>query len=144
MEPDPFPQPPTDMVVQEIMTSDPVVVDASAPLRSALRALRALDVRHLPVVDNGQLVGMLSDRDLRLADQPPIEDDEDENPLDRPVAEIMSGDVISVAPEDELSALVDLMVEHKVGAVPVVEDHSGDVVGIVSYIDVLRAARELL
>jgi acetoin utilization protein AcuB len=55
----------------------------------------------------------------------------------------MTTDVISVNPETELEEVVDLMIEHKIGAVPVVEADSSKLVGIVSYIDALRAARDL-
>ncbi len=59
-----------------------------------------------------------------------------------PVVNVMSADVIFVEPETELSDVVDLLIESKVGALPVVQPDTRAVVGIVSYIDVLRALRE--
>jgi acetoin utilization protein AcuB len=56
----------------------------------------------------------------------------------------MSSDVIAVSPETELDEIVELLVEHRIGAVPVVRSDTREVVGIVSYIDVLRALQELL
>jgi acetoin utilization protein AcuB len=49
-----------------------------------------------------------------------------------------------VDPETEVSEAIDLMIEHRIGALPVVEPDSTKLVGIVSYVDVLRAARDLL
>jgi acetoin utilization protein AcuB len=56
----------------------------------------------------------------------------------------MSTDVLSVDPETDVGEVVDLMIEHRVGAVPVVDADSEELVGIVSYMDVLRASRDLL
>jgi acetoin utilization protein AcuB len=56
----------------------------------------------------------------------------------------MSPDVIAVAPEAELGEVVDLLLEHRVGAVPVVRPETGELIGIVSYIDVLRVLRDSL
>ena len=64
--------------------------------------------------------------------------------LGRPISDAMSPDVISVNPETEVSEVIDLMIEQNVGAIPVVEADSAKLVGIVSYVDALRAARNLL
>lgn len=64
--------------------------------------------------------------------------------LDSPVSEIMSSDVISVPGDAGLTDVIDLIVESKVGAIPVVDPKSNALVGIVSYIDVLKAVRESL
>ncbi|MCA9597045.1 MAG: CBS domain-containing protein [Myxococcales bacterium] len=136
------------MVVKEVMTSEPVTADAGAKISDVISALFELDVRHLPVVDGSELIGIVSDRDLRAFMAPALI--ELENPgaiaakLNQPVSTIMNGDVISVHPETDLSELVDLMLDHKVGAVPVLDPDSDELVGIVSYMDVLRAAQDAL
>jgi CBS domain-containing protein len=56
----------------------------------------------------------------------------------------MSADVVAAEPETDVSELVTLFIEHKVGAIPVVVPDTRRVVGIVSYIDILRALREEL
>ena len=56
----------------------------------------------------------------------------------------MSSGVVSVGPESQLSEVIDLMVEHKYSAVPVANELNGSLVGIVSYIDVLRALQDTL
>jgi CBS domain-containing protein len=62
--------------------------------------------------------------------------------LGRPVVELMSADVIAAEPESELGELIALLLEHKVGAIPIVEPDTRQLVGIVSYIDVLRAVQD--
>jgi acetoin utilization protein AcuB len=106
------------------------------------------DIRHVPVVDNGALVGMLSDRDLARMTLPRVLALEGFDALRRqlttPVIEVMSADVVSVEPETELSEVVDLLLGYKIGALPVTEPDTRQVVGIISYIDVLRVLRDEL
>ena len=130
------------MVVDEIMSPKPVAVEADQTVREALRRLITEDIRHLPVVDDGALVGMLSDRDVRGFANEVLSGNELSEQLSRPVSEVMSSDVVSVDPETEVGEAIDLMIEHKIGALPVVAD--GQLVGILSYVDVLRAARPAL
>jgi acetoin utilization protein AcuB len=136
------------MLVQDVMTREPYVAFARDSIRSVLSKLAEADVRHLPVTSDGALVGIVSDRDLRGV--LPSALDAIERPresaliLARPISEIMSSNVVAVSPGDELVDAIDLMIEHKIGAIPVVDDRSDDLVGIVSYVDALRAAREAL
>ena len=110
--------------------------------------MRELEIRHVPVVQDRALVGMLSDRDLPRFDFAGLFSDEGAETLRQllatPVVKVMSSDVIAVNAETELDEIVDLLVEHRVGAVPVVRAGSREVIGIVSYIDVLRALRDSL
>ena len=116
------------ITARELMTESPTVVDATATLKHAIERLQALDVRHLPVVDtDGLLVGMLSDRDLRSA----------AFPLDAAVSSVMSTDVIAVDAEADVAEIIDLMLDNKIGAVPVL-DADDVLIGIISYVDILR------
>lgn len=133
------------MVVAQIMSPNPVVVSVTDSIARAATRLMETDVRHLPVVDRGALVGILSDRDLRgLVDTALLAPVGESSTLSRPVSTLMSSDVITVYPESTLEEVIDLMIEYRIGAVPVVEVDSSRVIGIVSYIDVLRAARSAL
>ncbi len=130
------------ITAQELMTGDPVTVSPSTKVREAARILHDLDIRHLPVVDElGALVGMLSDRDLRGFSIPYLIGDEYagniETALDSNVATLMNGAVVSVDTEADAAEIVDLMLDNRIGAVPVV-DGDGKLVGIVSYVDLLR------
>jgi acetoin utilization protein AcuB len=109
------------------MTVHPATIRDDAPVSEAQQRLHELDVRHLPVIDeSGSLVGMLSDRDLRSASP------------GRSVIEVMTNDVLSVDLEADIAEIIDLMLDHRIGAVPVV-DGDGMLAGIVSYVDILRA-----
>ena len=136
------------MTAEEIMTTEVTAVRSSDTVGKAVSLLAELEVRHLPVIDNGELVGMLSDRDLRELGIYQFNDFES---LERvqalsktKISDVMNGDVLSVDPGAAVREIVDLMIEEKVGALPVVDGHTGGLVGIVSYVDVLRVAAENL
>lgn len=136
------------MNARDIMTHDPMTAAMTARVRDALNILQTLEIRHLPVVnEKNELVGMISDRDLRNA-RIPMTTDDTRGPngayLDAKVTDVMSSDVVTVGPEADVGEIIDLMLENKVGAVPVVEDSTGDLLGIVSYVDVLREMRGVL
>jgi CBS domain-containing protein len=135
------------MLVEEIMTPNPERADVRDSIRDVLYKLIELDVRHLPIVENDELIGMVSDRDLRALTAPTEAEAEGMNlrdvQYDAPVSTLMQGDVISVTSDTDVTEVIDLMLDHKVGALPVVDGITGTLVGIVSYIDVLREAREL-
>jgi CBS domain-containing protein len=124
----------------DVMTEAPVTITETSSVGKAARLLDQLAIRHLPVVDAaGELIGMLSDRDLRGA---LAAADEDLAPSVPPasarVADVMTRDVIVADVDDELVAVAQIMIDARVGAVPIV-DSAGRLVGIVSYVDILRA-----
>ena len=126
----------------DVMTEDPATISVRGTVGEAARLLQALDVRHLPVVDDdGALVGMLSDRDLGGLSFPELIGEEYlgsiQTALDAPVSSVMSSDVVAVEVEDDVSLIIELMLDRKIGAVPVV-DSEDTLVGIVSYVDLLR------
>ena len=136
------------MIARDLMTPNPVTVSPRATIAEVWDLMRELEIRHVPVVEDGALVGMLSDRDLARLDVARLLTAEGADALRRelatPVIEVMSSDVIFVELETELSDVVGLLIEHRVGAIPVVRPDTRDVVGIVSYVDVLRAVQDLL
>ena len=136
------------MIARDLMTPDPLTVIPQASIAEAWDVMRELAVRHVPVVEDGVLVGMLSDRDLARVDIARVLRVEGADALreemETPIVEVMSSDVIAVEPETEVGEVISLLLEHKVGAVPVVEPGTREVVGIISYVDVLRALQELL
>ncbi|HVY49865.1 MAG TPA: CBS domain-containing protein [Minicystis sp.] len=130
------------MIASDIMTPNPVALAATSTVRQAVRLLETLEVRHLPVVDEeGTLVGMVSDRDLRGLTLPAFSEGEHvgqvRTALDASIADIMTGGVVSADVETDVEEIVSLMLENRIGAVPIV-DGDGALVGIVSYVDVLR------
>lgn len=134
--------------LSEVMTPDPIVIAASATVREALELLESAPIRHLPVISDGTLVGVLSDRDVRPWRQALWDSYEGEASaagtaaLAQPVSGLMSTDVVFLAPERPITDAVDVMLDFQVGAVPVVQD--GTPVGIVSYVDLLELLNTLL
>ena len=123
--------------IAHIMTPTPMTMPATATAGEAAQAMVRLALRHLPVVDAaGRLVGMLSDRDLRgpmIGTKPTGAAVTTTTPLEQ----LMTRDVVTASPDDELGVVARRIVQHRIGAVPVV-DADGAPLGIVSYVDVLR------
>lgn len=136
------------MRAEDVMTPNPVTVPSTASVAEVWDLMRERGIRHVPVLDRGALVGMLSDRDLAHFDMARLLTAEGAEALRRglgtPVVNVMSADIVAVDPDAELGEIVDLLVENRIGAVPVVRPETQDLVGIVSYIDVLEALRDLL
>lgn len=136
------------MTVSELMTPNPVAVTPQASLADVWDLMRDLAIRHVPVLDRGALVGMVSDRDIARLDLTAVLTLDGaaalRDELARPVIRVMSADVISVETETELADAIALLIEHKVGALPVVRPDTRELVGILSYIDVLRAYQDSL
>lgn len=136
------------MKARDVMTPNPITVTPDATLAEVWDLMREADIRHVPVVQAGVLTGMVSDRDLASLDVARVltTDGADalRGALATPVVTVMSSDVIFVEMEDDLDDVIELMLEHKVGAIPVVRRDSRDVMGIVSYIDVLRGIQDLV
>jgi acetoin utilization protein AcuB len=132
--------------VAEWMTDIPICIPPTLRVRSAFAKMRIGHFRHLLVMEDGEVVGMVTDRDLR---RPDLSDDpegwKDSYDLDDSVhvADIMTRQLETVSPDDPLSRAVDLFLAHRFGALPVI-DSSGRLAGILSAHDVMRAARELL
>lgn len=135
------------MEANEIMQRDVTVINPEALLLDASELMHSHDIRHLPVVEEGQVVGIISDRDLRgyLAE---IFDSESEMAPSSArktitVRHAMQTKPITVEPESDLQEVIDRLLDFKIGAV-LVTDTQGHLQGVISYEDVIRAARDLL
>lgn len=136
------------MIARDLMTPDPLTVTPQASIAEVWDLMREVDVRHVPVVQAGALVGMLSDRDLARVDMARLLKVEGADALRQElgtsIVQVMTSDVISVEPETEVGDVIALLLDHKIGALPVVEAGTREVLGIISYVDVLRALQGLL
>ncbi|HET8938052.1 MAG TPA: CBS domain-containing protein [Polyangiales bacterium] len=133
---------------RDLMTKNPVTLQVTATVKDALLILQSMEIRHLPIVnEQDELVGMVSDRDLRSLSIPRTFDErwlgELRVALREKIVSVMTADVLSVDVEADATEIIELMLEHKIGAVPVT-DADGSLVGIVSYIDVLRELSALV
>jgi acetoin utilization protein AcuB len=125
--------------VVDVMTKDPLTVSPIETVGKADELLAENNIRQIPVVNGGELIGIVTDRDIRsflsgaLLGNPDIR----EKALRTPVRDIMTAEPRFLAPDDDLQDAVEILVEEKFGAIPVVDEAEG-LVGIVSYVDVLR------
>ena len=127
------------MLVEDVMRRDVVTASPKTTLPAALALVQQRGIRHLPVVEDGSLVGIVSDRDLKRAMASPatsLERHELAYLLDRlTLAEFMTCAVMTVAPSFPVEEAARLMVREKISALPVTE--AGRLVGIVTETDVL-------
>jgi acetoin utilization protein AcuB len=123
--------------IQKYMTTSPYSIGSDQTLAKAHEMMHTHDIRHLPVLAGGKLVGMLTDRDLHL-----IESMAGVEPRVSKVDDAMSTNVYSVAPETPLDEVVAAMGERKYGSAVVMQN--GKTVGIFTTVDLCRAFAELL
>ncbi|MGW0336247.1 CBS domain-containing protein [Streptomyces sp. NPDC003011] len=114
--------------VSDIMTSAPVTVEPQTSVTAVARIMRDQDLGAVLVADGDQLRGLVTDRDLVVRALA-----EGGDPEQTTVAGACSDDLVTVAPEDDVDHAIELMREHAVRRLPVVE--SGHPVGIVALAD---------
>lgn len=117
------------MQVQYFMTPDPKVVSPDETVDAAWDRMASVQAHHLPVVEDGVLIGIISDRDLR--------DD-----LDGLVRDVMTREPITVRPEDGLIEAGKVLLSNQINAVPVV-DGNGILVGVLTTTNCLIAMIQL-
>jgi acetoin utilization protein AcuB len=129
------------MRVRELMTGAPVTVSPATSMLDARHLMRSKHFRHLLVTENGQLVGIVTDRDVRLnlpSQATSLSVWEINHLLTKlTVDEVMTRAVITVGPDRDAADAARLMIEHKIGALPVLDE--GLLIGIVTETDMLRA-----
>ena len=136
--------------VQDCMTHPAMTVTPYMSVRLAQQLMRDYHIRHLPVVKDNQLVGILSSGDIRHAspsDATSLSIWEIRYLWDQvKVEEVMSRSVITVKPDTPMLEAVRLMVEHRFNSLPVVDD-SGRLLGILTEVDVyllfIRASEQI-
>lgn len=123
------------MQVREVMVKRVVTIGPREPAKRAWELMRTNRFRHLPVVDGKRVVGIVSDRDL-----PSIFLSASLDEL--LVEQIMTENLLTIDPETSVEKAARLMVDRKIGSLPVVSD--GELVGIVTETDLLSVLVELL
>jgi acetoin utilization protein AcuB len=122
------------LLVRDIMTREVVTVTPDTTLAEARRLLDHHRIRHLPVIVAGRLGGMVSDRDLRSASGRHTDES--------PVGPIMTPYPVTVTPATRVEEAARLMLERRIGGLPVIEGTS--LAGIVTGDDLLRALAGLI
>lgn len=127
------------MKVTDVMTKNPLVMTPAETIGQADELMVENKIRQLPVVDGGSLLGIITDRDIRsfLAESSLLDPEERAKALKTKVSEIMTAEPLTLAPDDDLRDAVELLIDEKIGGIPVVDETEG-LVGIVTYVDVLR------
>ena len=129
------------MKVKNWITKEVVTIPPEASVKQAFGLMKSLGIRHLPVVWNGSLKGIVTDRDLR---RPKISDVFKEwHELyrindDIQVEDVMVSPAITIGEEASIKEAAQAMVEKRIGALPVT-DSNGKLVGIITESDILRA-----
>lgn len=124
-----------ELTVEELMSTALVTARADEVIANVDFEMKMADIRHIPVVDDrGRLVGIVSQRDILRArvgaDSKAI-----------PIRSLMTRRVRTIAPDALALEAVDILLDHKIGCVPVVAE-DGRLVGIVTETDFLRVARD--
>jgi acetoin utilization protein AcuB len=126
--------------VRDCMSVDPATVAPNDPLQSVINLLRRRDIRSVPVVEEGKVIGIVTDRDVRqVAPAYPLFRDEDE--IRRyteklTVTAAMTADPITIAPDVSLVEAAKLLGTYRITSLPVVD--GGRLIGILTVTDVLR------
>ena len=123
--------------IKKYMTADVQTIGDEQPMSVAHRLMREQHIRHLPVLHQGKLVGVVTDRDLRL-----VETLRDVDPTQVAVSEAMTPEPYVVSPDAQLDEVVAMMAAKKYGSA-VISDN-GKVVGIFTTVDACSAFAELL
>jgi len=132
-------------LARDVMTSPVVTIRWDASVLEASALMEEKNIRRLPVVDEENvLTGIISEGDVREALSiysvtNPYTPDQDEIVL--AVDEIMSTPVFTVGPDEHLRTVVQLLLDHKIGGVPVVDDHRHPL-GIITESDLFRLMLE--
>jgi CBS domain-containing protein len=123
--------------VQQAMTSNPTAITPDTTAQEAARLLKTENIGALPIVEDGRLTAVVTDRDLAvrvLAEGRGAE---------TPVREIASQDLVTIDPQQNLDEAARLMAEHQVRRLPVVEE-DGRLVGMLAQADVAQSGHDKL
>ena len=118
--------------IREVMTSNPSTIEPNKTVADAARIMKQEDAGVVPVTENGRLTGMVTDRDIAIRVVA-----EGKDPKSTPVREVVSKDLVTVDPQQDLDEALRLMAKHQVRRLPVVEE-DGRLVGVVAQADVAR------
>lgn len=126
--------------IEKVMTAMPHTINKDLPIHMGLDMMKKHGIRHLPVADNGKLIGVLTERDIRLAmtfnNAPGFKGESK-------VEDVMMPDPYTTTPDASLDEVVLEMAEHKYGCA-IIQQNNGKIVGIFTSIDAMRAFGESL
>jgi acetoin utilization protein AcuB len=124
------------MKVAEWMVKNPIVVTLDQKVQDCVDLMREHSIRHLPVVENQRLIGLVTESDLREVFLASLVED-------LTVEGVMITEPLTVTPDTEIEDAAKLIYYHKIGGLPVVDEYS-QVVGILTVADLVEAFIELM
>jgi acetoin utilization protein AcuB len=124
------------MLVKDIMTRQVVAIGPDVPIADANALMEQRNIRHFPIMEDSRLIGIISDRDIRLVGSEHPKAPEGVRLKDS-VRKIMIAEVITAHPLEPIEEAAKVLQLEKIGAMPVVQD--GELLGIVTAIDFLDA-----
>jgi len=130
------------MKVRDWMTENVIVLNEHDNVIKAMQIFKEHKIRRIPVVKNGKLVGIVTDRDIKSSTPPEVFSTDIYETYylisNLKIRDIMAPNPVTVKPEDEIEKAAILMLEHKISGLPVV-DESEKVVGIITQTDIFKA-----
>jgi CBS domain-containing protein len=123
--------------IQETMTSNPTTISPDTTAAEAAQIMKSEDIGSLPIVEDDNLIGVVTDRDLAIRIVA------EGRGADTPVGEIASKDVVTVDPQQSIEEAARLMAEHQIRRLPVVEE-DGRLVGILAQADIAQSGHDAL
>lgn len=125
------------MLIQDYMSPSPVTIRENSDYKSAFAVMNEHGIHHLPVVNSAdEVVGIIALRDLKMAancfKEAPVE-----------IGDVMLKHVLTAQHSDTLSNAAEMMIEHKIGCLPVLDDNK-QLAGMLTETDLFHALRELL
>jgi CBS domain-containing protein len=118
--------------IRQIMTANPCSIDAGKTVDYAAKMMRDEDVGLAPIVEDDRLIGTLTDRDIAIRVVA-----EGKDPASTEVREVVSKQLVTLDPQQDLDEALRLMAKHQVRRLPVVEE-DGRLVGVVAQADIAR------
>lgn len=133
------------MLIRHFMTRTPITMTPDKSCGDALQIMRKNRIRRAPVIKEDQLVGIVSERDLLRVLPGTVAQTASQAgkaSMDTPISQVMKKDVKTLQPNDYLDSAARLMLQHKIGGIPIVE--SGKLQGIITESDIFKAIWKIL
>lgn len=130
------------MIVEEIMVKKVHTLHPTDSIASAIKLIDEEKIRHIPIIDaDNQLVGIISDRDIRDAKPSILNESDPRAALEKPVSNIMKTNIITGHPLDFVEEISAIFYEHRIGCLPI--EKEGKLVGIITETDLLHTLVQL-
>jgi len=117
--------------IETIMVTKLITLSPDQKLGDAVEIFKSKRIHHLPVVENGKLVGLITTYDIWRASYQPFVND------DTLISDVMSKKIVKINPEDKVGTAAEIFLDNRFHALPVVNDEN-DLLGIVTSFDILR------